>query len=64
MTNEPEDDLLKRFRRAENSFQDYTFKITHCDPEQVDYNRTQAKFWLAKYRKLKDELDERDNPTE
>lgn len=60
MINDQEDDLLKRCRRAENSYQDYKFKITHCDPEQIDYNRDQAKFWLAKYKTLKEELDLRD----
>jgi len=62
MINEPEDELVRKYKTAKRLFQDYRSKVTYGEPEQISYNTDQANFWLVKLRKLKEELDLRDNP--
>lgn len=62
MINDPEDELVVKCKTAKRLFQDYRYKVASGAPEQISYNTDQANFWLAKYRKLKSEIDLRDNP--
>ena len=63
MINETADDeLTQRCKTAESLFQDYRSRITYGDPAQATYNTDQAKFWLGKYKRLKLEIEQRDNP--
>jgi hypothetical protein len=60
MINEPEDELVTRFKTAKRLFQDYRYKVASGAPGQISYHTDQANFWLTKYRALKEELDQRD----
>jgi hypothetical protein len=63
MIDQPVDDeLTKKFKTAKRLFQDYRYKVVSGDPEQASYNTEQANFWLGKYRTLKEELNQRNNP--
>jgi hypothetical protein len=60
MIKDPEDELVTRLKTAKRLFQDYRYKVTSGAPEQISYHTDQANFWLAKYRILKKEMDDRD----
>jgi hypothetical protein len=62
MIDQPADELVTRLKTAKRLFQDYRYKVTSGDPEQISYHTEQANFWLGKYRALKEELNQRNNP--
>lgn len=56
---QPEDELTRKCKTAQDLFQDYTSRITYGERDLIPYHKDQANFWLSKYRILKKELDDR-----